>query len=235
MRLYDGEEVPSDVAVMCTSDTDGACYIETKNLDGETNLKVRQALRCGRSIKHARDCERAEFIIESEGPQANLYSFNGVIKWTQYDPRLPDAPGQARAEPITINQILPRGSTVRNTDWILGVVLFTGRETKIMLNAGITPSKRAKISRDLNWNVIYNFIILFFMCFIAGTVQGINFGKGHNSLNYFEPHPYSTSAAVNGFVTFWAAIILVQNWYLYLYTSPLRSFGLCRLSSSTVM
>jgi phospholipid-translocating ATPase len=211
IRLYDGEEVPADVAVLSTSDMDGACYIETKNLDGETNLKVRQALRCGRAVRHARDCERAEFTIESEGPEANLYSFVGVIKWKQYDPQFPESPGQDRAEPITINHLLPRGCSVRNTDWILGVVLFAGNETKIMLNSGITPSKRAKISKDLNWNVLYNFIILFFMCFVAGTVQGINFGKGNNSLNYFEPYPFSKSAAVNGFVTFWAAIILVQN------------------------
>jgi phospholipid-translocating ATPase len=211
LRLYDGEEVPSDVIILSTADGDGACYIETKNLDGETNLKVRQALRCGRTIKHARDCEKAEFSIESEGPHANLYSFNGLIRWNQYDKNNIDAPPQQKAEPITISNLLPRGSTVRNTEWILGVVLFTGRETKIMLNSGITPSKRARISKELNWNVIYNFIILFFMCLISGIAQGVNYGKGNNSLNFFEWPGFSSSAAVNGFVTFWAAIILVQN------------------------
>lgn len=211
LRLYDGEEVPADVIVLSTADTDGACYIETKNLDGETNLKVRQAVRCGRNIKHARDCERAEFAIESEGPQANLYSFNGLIRWQQYDKSDPSATPQPKAEPITISNLLPRGSTVRNTEWILGVVLFTGRETKIMLNSGITPSKRARISKELNWNVIYNFIILFAMCLISGIAQGVNYGQGDNSLNFFEYGGFSTSAAVNGFVTFWAALILVQN------------------------
>ncbi|KAF2669313.1 phospholipid-translocating P-type ATPase [Microthyrium microscopicum] len=211
VRLYDGEEVPSDVIVLSTADVDGACYIETKNLDGETNLKVRQALRCGRSIRHARDTEQAEFSIESEGPQANLYSFNGLIKWKQYNSSNFDAPPVEKAEPISIANLLPRGSTVRNTEWILGVVLFTGRETKIMLNSGITPSKRARISKELNWNVVYNFIILFFMCLIAGIVQGTNYGKGNNSLDYFEYGGFSRSAAVNGIITFWAAIILVQN------------------------
>jgi phospholipid-translocating ATPase len=211
LRLYDGEEVPADVAVLSTADVDGACYVETKNLDGETNLKVRQALRCGRTVKHARDCEQAEFYIESEGPHANLYSFNGVIKWKQYDTKNIDAAPSDKSEPITISNLLPRGSTVRNTEWILGVVLFTGKETKIMLNSGITPSKRAKISKDLNWNVIYNFIILFFMCLVSGIVQGVNYAQGNNSLDFFEKPGFSNSAAINGFVTFWAAIILVQN------------------------
>jgi phospholipid-translocating ATPase len=212
LRLYDGEEIPADVAILSTSDVDGACYIETKNLDGETNLKVRQALRAGKSVRHARDCEQAEFAIHSEGPQANLYTYNGAIRWKQYDLDNPDATPVDKAEPITINNLLPRGSSIRNTEWILGVVLFTGAETKIMLNSGITPSKRARISKELNRNVIYNFVILFIMCLIAGIVQGVNYGKGNNSLNYFEyGGSVNSSAAVNGFVTFWAAIILVQN------------------------
>jgi phospholipid-translocating ATPase len=211
LRLYDGEEVPSDVIILSTSDVDGACYIETKNLDGETNLKVRQAVRAGRSVRHARDCEKAEFFIESEGPHANLYNFTGVIRWKQYNVENSQATPEEKAEPLSIANLLPRGSTIRNTEWVLGVVLFTGKETKIMLNSGITPSKRAKISKELNWNVIYNFIILFIMCFVAGAVQGTNYAKGNNTIVYFEYGGYSTNAAVNGFVTFWAAIILVQN------------------------
>ena len=211
VRLFDGEEVPADVVILSTSDTDGACYIETKNLDGETNLKVRQALRAGRSVRHARDCEKAEFWIESEGPQANLYNFNGVLKWRQYDPLNEDTDPEDRAEPIGIVNLLPRGCTVRNTDWVLAVVLFTGQETKIMLNSGITPSKRARISKELNWNVIYNFIILFVMCLVSGIVQGVYYGQENTSLDYFEYGGISSSAAVNGFVTFWASLILVQN------------------------
>ncbi|KAF2404182.1 phospholipid-translocating P-type ATPase domain-containing protein [Trichodelitschia bisporula] len=212
LRLYDGEEIPADMVVLSTSDSDGACYVETKNLDGETNLKVRQALHCSRSVKHARHCEMSEFVIESEAPHANLYSYSAVIKWEDRSRNDPDAEPEPMAEPITINNLLLRGSSLRNTEWVLGVVVFTGQETKIMLNSGITPSKRARISKELNWNVIYNFIILFFMCLVAGIVQGTNFGKGNNSLNFFEFGGYGgNSAGLNGFVTFWAAIILFQN------------------------
>ncbi|KAI5290162.1 hypothetical protein KEM54_002315, partial [Ascosphaera aggregata] len=47
VRIYSDEQVPADIVILATSDPDGGCYVETKNLDGETNLKVRQALRCG--------------------------------------------------------------------------------------------------------------------------------------------------------------------------------------------
>jgi phospholipid-translocating ATPase len=153
VRIYNDEEIPADIVILSTSDSDGACYVETKNLDGETNLKVRHALRAGRKIRHARDCEAATFVLESENPHANLYSYSGVIKWHQRDPQDPEKFGPERQEAVSINNLLLRGCTLRNTDWAIGVVAFTGDETKIMMNAGITPSKRSRITRELNWNV----------------------------------------------------------------------------------
>ncbi|KAK6436503.1 phospholipid transporting ATPase [Oleoguttula sp. CCFEE 5521] len=211
VRLYNEEEIPADIVVLSTSDADGACYVETKNLDGETNLKVRQALHTGRKVRRARDCERTNFRLESEPPHANLYAYSGVVRWDQHDPDSPHEPPKAMAEPVGINNMLLRGCTLRNTDWIVGIVVFTGEETKIMINSGITPSKRAQISKDLNWNVIYNFIILFFMCLIAALVQGTTWGRGNESLDYFEFGSYGGTPALNGFITFWAAVILFQN------------------------
>ena len=211
VRIYNDDQIPADVVILSTSDPDGACYVETKNLDGETNLKVRQALHCGRKIKHARDCEQTEFTIASESPHANLYSYSGAMQWTQKDASKPNEPGVPMAEPISINNLLLRGCSVRNTEWVLGVVVFTGQETKIMLNAGITPSKRAKIARELNWNVVYNFIILFFMCLLSGIVQGVVWSQGNNSLDYFEFGSIGGRPSLDGFITFWAAVILFQN------------------------
>lgn len=153
VRIYNDEEIPADVIILSTSDVDGACYVETKNLDGETNLKVRHAVRAGRKVRHARDCETATFVLESEHPHANLYSYSAVMKWTQKDPTDASKPGIEMSEAVSINNLLLRGCTLRNTDWAIGIVAFTGDDTKIMMNAGITPSKRSRIARELNWNV----------------------------------------------------------------------------------
>ena len=211
VRLYNDEEIPADVVVLATSDSDGACYIETKNLDGETNLKVRTALHCGRKVKRARDCEATEFVLESEPPHANIYAYSGALRWKQRDVKHPGAEPKDMAEPVGINNLLLRGCTLRNTEWVLGFVAFTGDETKIMLNSGITPVKRAQISKDLNWNVLYNFVILFIMCITAAFVQGTTWGKGDESLDFFEFGSYGGSPGLNGVITFFAAIILFQN------------------------
>lgn len=211
VRIYNEDQIPADVVVLSTSDPDGACYVETKNLDGETNLKVRQALHSGRRIKHARDCEQAGFVIESEPPHANLYNYSGVATWNQRDMKTPGQQGTPMVEPITINNLLLRGCSLRNTEWVLGVVVFTGQETKIMMNAGITPSKRSRIARDLNRDVIYNFIILFFMCFVSGIVEGVTWSQDNNSIEYFEYGSLGGTPALNGLIAFFAAIILFQN------------------------
>jgi phospholipid-translocating ATPase len=211
VRIYNDDQLPADVVVLATSDPDGACYVETKNLDGETNLKVRNALHSGRSIRHARDCEQATFTIESEEPHANLYKYNGAVRWTQRDRSEFEKAGTDMTEPIGINNLLLRGCSLRNTDWVLGVVVFTGQESKIMLNAGITVTKRSRIARDLNWNVAYNFVILFIMCLVGGIIEGVTWGEGHQSLNFFEFGAIGSTAALDGFITFWSMVILFQN------------------------
>jgi phospholipid-translocating ATPase len=212
VRLYSDEEVPADILVLSTSSDDGACYVETKNLDGETNLKVRNAMHCTKVVKHARQCEQAEFVVESEGAHSNLYSYNAVIRWKQYNEKDSNEPPYDMAEPLSINNLLLRGCQIRNTEWVLGVVMFTGEETRIMINSGITPSKRAKITKDLNWNVIYNFIILFFMVLVSGIVLGVTWAKGDTSHKFFEFGSYGdNNSATDGVIAFWAAVILFQN------------------------
>ncbi|KAI0403821.1 phospholipid-translocating P-type ATPase domain-containing protein [Xylaria palmicola] len=208
VRLYNDDELPADVIVLATSDNDGACYVETKNLDGETNLKVRQALRCGRTLKHARDCERAEFSIESEPPQPNLYKYNAAIKWQQ---TFPGFGPKEMSEPITIDNLLLRGCNLRNTEWVLGVVVFTGHDTKIMMNAGATPSKRPRIARELNFNVLLNFGILFTICLLSGIVNGVSWSKTDASSAWFDYGAIGGTPAMTGFITFFAALIVFQN------------------------
>ncbi|KAJ5122948.1 hypothetical protein N7448_009045 [Penicillium atrosanguineum] len=202
VRLYNEDPIPADIVILSTSDPDGACYVETMGLDGETNLKVRHALHCGRQVRHARDCEKAEFTIET-----TMVRFAGisVIRGSPRPPR------KEMVEPVTINNMLLRGCSLRSTEWILGVVVFTGGESKIMLNSGATPAKRARLAKDLNWNVIYNFIILFIMCLVAGIVNGFAWAAPDKSLDFFDYGSYGGTPPVTGIVTFWTAVILFQN------------------------
>jgi phospholipid-translocating ATPase len=52
--------------------------------------------------------------------------------------------------PIDLGQTLLRGTVLRHTKWIIGLVIYTGEDTKIVLNSGGTPSKRSKVERQMN-------------------------------------------------------------------------------------
>ncbi|KAG4306223.1 hypothetical protein PORY_000211 [Pneumocystis oryctolagi] len=210
VRLRGDDLIPADILILATSEPDGACYVETKNLDGETNLKLRHALRCGYEIKTAADCEKAAFIIESENPNSNLYKYNAVVRWTQFvDENLDEQKGFS--EQASIQNTLFRGCQLKNTKWVIGIVVFTGDETKIMLNAGATPSKRSRIAKNLNWTIVINFIILFCICFISSVISGISWKNKETSAKFFEFGSLGGKPSLDSIITFVTCLILFQN------------------------
>ena len=217
--LREDDQVPADIVILNTSDPDKNAYIETKNLDGETNLKVRKSLKCTSNIQSEEDIEHSRFLIDSEPPHANLYAYNGLLKYTvkgetspyEYAKEAPPDSSAAAAqdaqstkvEPVTINELLLRGCSLRNTDWIIGMVLFTGEDTKIMLNGGETPSKRSKIEKETNFNVMMNFVLLFIMCLVCAIIGGIYLGRTDTSRYWYERNSlYASSTVANAVIIF---------------------------------
>lgn len=199
--LRENDQVPADIVVLSTSDPDGMCYLETKNLDGETNLKPRKAVHATSSITCEDDVEHASFVLDSEPPHQNLYLYHGVIRYKDV------STAEIKQEAVGINEFLLRGCALRNTAWVIGLVVFTGADTKIVLNGGLTPQKRSKIEVETNFNVIVNFGVLVIMCSIAAVLSGILDNQGDNTRNLFESGPWgssdpTSSSIANSLVTF---------------------------------
>ncbi|KAH9913676.1 phospholipid-transporting ATPase 1 [Epithele typhae] len=204
--LRDNEQVPADLVVLATSDADNMCYLETKNLDGETNLKPRKAVRATAAMTSEEDIERSSFILDSEPPHANLYLYHGVLRYK--DP----ASGEPKLDTVTINELLLRGCTLRNTAWVVGLVVFTGADSKIMLNGGDTPSKRSKIEKETNFNVIVNFLLLVIMCLSSAILNGYFDSKSDTSADFFEQGAEAShSNVLNAAITFVSCLIAFQN------------------------
>lgn len=210
IRVRANEECPADIIVISTSDVEGNCFVETKNLDGETNLKNKTSLHCGSALKHSRELNSCKFWVECDPPNPHLYSFKGTIHYEKYD-ESGSLVNQDEKESITNDSVLLRGCTLRNTKWVIGVVIYTGLESKIMLNSGITPEKTSKISRELNLSVIINFVVLFVMCFVSGLINGLFYDKSDTSRIYFEFEAYSPTSAGNGVLAFFVTLIIYQS------------------------
>ena len=138
VKLARDEPAPADLAVLHTN---GAkAYVETMALDGETNLKSKQALpQLARSCRTAEDVASCEAHIVVEDPNLDLYNFEGRV--TVRDETLP----------LANNEIIYRGSVLRNTSEVIAIVVYSGEECKIRMNATKNPRIKAvspKTSRD---------------------------------------------------------------------------------------
>ncbi|CAN6195203.1 unnamed protein product [Urochloa humidicola] len=148
---------PADMILLSSNYPDGICYVETLNLDGETNLKIKQALEVTSDLQEDIKFREVRQTIKCEDPNANLYSFIGSVEW------------KGQRYTLSPQQLLLRDSKLRNTDYIYGVVIFTGHDTKVMQNATDPPSKRSKIEKKMD-KIIYLLMSSLLMIALLGSV-----------------------------------------------------------------
>ncbi|KAI8583404.1 hypothetical protein K450DRAFT_223488 [Umbelopsis ramanniana AG] len=174
VRIDGGGHFPADLVLLSSSEPEGLCYIETSNLDGEVNLKIKQALPQTAKCVTPLDIGQLQGTIKSEQPNNRLYNYDGTVTLAV------DEVGRNRDFALDPTQLLLRGAQLRNTSWIYGIVVFTGHETKLMLNSSKKPSKVSNVTRLTNRNIVYLFIILVVMsicCSIGGLVTTISKGS----------------------------------------------------------
>ncbi|KAJ1560286.1 hypothetical protein HK096_009328, partial [Nowakowskiella sp. JEL0078] len=174
VKICNNEGIPADMVVLATSEPDGLCYIETKNLDGETNLKIKTGVLETSMFRTAREFAELSVVVESEAPSPSLYGYTGTLiidavgmakLWEKYG-RTGKETVKLKKISIGINGILLRGCILRNTEWVVGLVVYTGEDTKIMLNSGETPSKRSLVERKMNPFIMVNLGFLVIMCVV---------------------------------------------------------------------
>eukprot|EP00002_Diphylleia_rotans_P008224 TRINITY_DN1796_c0_g1_i14.p1 TRINITY_DN1796_c0_g1~~TRINITY_DN1796_c0_g1_i14.p1 ORF type:complete len:2047 (+),score=311.96 TRINITY_DN1796_c0_g1_i14:175-6315(+) len=152
-KVIEGQECPADMVLLVSSHTQGHCYVETANLDGETNLKVLYSLKETQEIKSLDGLNKLQGAVKCEHPNSRLYSFTGTLY-----------PTQGSEVSIDISNVILRGTVLRNTPFVYGLVIFTGADTKIIQNSREVPSKRSYLEKQINHTLIYIFLGLALLC-----------------------------------------------------------------------
>ncbi|XP_031718583.1 phospholipid-transporting ATPase IA isoform X2 [Anarrhichthys ocellatus] len=197
VRAANGDHLPADLVILSSSEPQGMCYIETSNLDGETNLKIRQGLQITADIKDIDSLVRLSGRMECESPNRHLYEFVGNIRLD----------GHSTA-PLGPDQILLRGAQLRNTQWVHGVVVYTGHDTKLMQNSTRPPLKLSNVERITNFQILVLFgclLAISLVCSIGQTIWKYQYGNDawYMDLNY--------GGAANFGLNFLTFIILFNN------------------------
>lgn len=123
VRLESNDFFPADLILLSSSEPEALCYIETSNLDGETNLKIKQGNPATANLTSPEQAARLNGYLRSEQPNNSLYTYEGTLVMNGKD------------IPLDPSQMLLRGAQLRNTAWMYGLVVFSGHETKLMRNA----------------------------------------------------------------------------------------------------
>ena len=159
IKLMRDDDVPADIVLLHAEGEEGIAYVETMALDGETNLKSKQV-----SVA-VKGCDTIEGICSSsvefivEDPNPDLYRFDGRVTTNE------------ETLPLTLNEVVYRGCTIRNTTSVTGIVVNTGEETKIRRNADRHPSaKKPALERMANMIVIA--LVLYLVALVAGCSSG---------------------------------------------------------------
>lgn len=209
VRLYRHMWLTTDILILATSEEEDVCYIETKNLDGETNLKSRHGVTGLEHLSTADACSHERLRIDLDAPDVNMYRLNGAAVTLD----TLDKDGQPAIHPVTLETTLLRGCLLKNTAWVTGIVLFTGQDTKIIQNSGGTPSKRSKVERQMNPQVLLNLTILGFIAMVCAIVDHFNEVRWYRENAYWMLYADTSgdNPNINGLVTFANAFITFQN------------------------
>ncbi|KKZ59963.1 phospholipid-translocating ATPase [[Emmonsia] crescens] len=157
IKLSRDQPAPADLVLLHADGPNGIAYIETMALDGETNLKSKQPCR-----PVAKTCKTAEDIIHNtsihfavEDPNIDLYRFDGNV-----------TVGQEKL-PLTNSEVIYRGSILRNTHEAFGMVIYTGEECKIRMNANKNPRIKAPALQTVVNRVVA--VIVLFVVVLASA------------------------------------------------------------------
>ena len=176
VRVERNQFIPADLFLIWSSNPKHDCFIETKSLDGETNLKLKTVPEDMQEIiRKESDIAFVEgWNFKYEEPNPHLYTFSGSIT------------NQGKQIGIDNNSILLRGCKLKNTEYVIGLAIFTGHYTKIMKNSIKAKPKHSDLEHKLNRQIIIVFLMLVLFCTIASIMYVIWYKSQEDYISYIR-------------------------------------------------
>ena len=128
IKVNKDEAVPADMIILEVSNSGHKCYVDSSGMNGFfSQLSIKTACNDTQmaSIKtiNIKDyINNIRGVLKYEEPNSNMNSFHCRIKMKSFP----------RASDVSINSLLLRGSIIRNIEHVYGLVVYVGKECKIM-------------------------------------------------------------------------------------------------------
>ena len=182
VRVMNRSEFPADLFLLSSTGDQGMCYIDTCNLDGETNLKIRSAISATSRFSSSKSLSLINGCIEYDAPNNRLYNFTGTLTLEQKKYAVDNESILLRGGSSFLISRLSSvhfdvfalsafaGSILRNTDWIHGFVLYTGEQSKIMMNSRGSRNKRSNMEHTINRLLLLIGVFFILFCIISSLL-----------------------------------------------------------------
>ena len=181
-ELYVGEIVevlqdhtfPADLILIDSELPGGICFIETGTLDGEKTLKQKEAPRETKEKfkKNNEKIQKFEIFgeVTADIPNPALYQLNGRMELSY---KINDDNNtEIYTIPLDAKQLLLKGAKLKNTKWVIGIVIYTGHNCKLMKNAKDPISKFSSVESLMNSGLIIIFLVQFILCCVSVVLRG---------------------------------------------------------------
>ncbi|MCD9643052.1 hypothetical protein HAX54_030158 [Datura stramonium] len=146
IKISSSGTIPCDMVLLSTSDPTGVAYIQTINLDGESNLKTRYAKQ--ETQMKIPEKDSISGMIKCEKPNRNIYGFHANMEI------------DGKRVSLGPSNIILRGCELKNTSWAIGVAVYAGRETKAMLNNSELHQKKSVLRLGIIEIIILSFFLI---------------------------------------------------------------------------
>ena len=223
--VTEGKTIPADMVLLDSGMREGIAYVETSSLDGEKALKFKLAnketIGSFSDEKNRKELVFKNLIIGGEVeisyPNPNLNEINGKVKFILKRDEKSSFSAESKTTAktrngyyeITNKEFILKGSILRSTNWIIGIVVYTGMNNKIILNSKKPRTKISQIEKKMNYYLLYVFFFLMLCCLICSIMHNHGYEKNKNFYNNFIN--LQRSALMESFITFFTYFLLLNT------------------------
>ena len=214
VEVLQEEPFPADLILLDSELPEGICFIETGTLDGEKTLKQKEAPKETKGKFNENEEKIQNFILSgntiADQPNPELYQLNGRMHLTFNTNK---SKGEEDYNiPLDSKQLLLKGAKLKNTKWIIGIVVYTGHNCKLMKNAKEPRTKFSSVEALMNKGLVFIFIIQAILCLLSAIFRGTYFNKNlYNDEGESYVFDHSEGNGIDSFINFFTYLLLLNT------------------------
>jgi len=162
VKVHQNERVPADLILLYTTEKTGSVFIRTDQLDGETDWKLRKAVP----------------VTQKISPPETIYFFNGHVKAMAPNDQIYDFKGylqdevSSQREPLSLENSLWANTVLASAGYVLGMIVYTGKETRAQMNSKMPRSKVGLLDEEINFLSKVLFVLMLVIAAIIVVMDG---------------------------------------------------------------